>query len=497
VKPVAVALEGRESRLAKGAGATMQHVRTVVFAAWRRLCEVPVLLQDGAMYALAALFAALTALVAVSSDYRAWGQAAGLAYLGGALVCLVVFVVARRSRALTGERRIRLVALTRRVVVVLVLIGAVIVPLASQLVWRAEGTPGQHAQPEVAVVERAADRAANHHDPYLSDPTTVGYSPRTDAKHIDETSFYPYLPGMIPFGMVNALNVPAELQDARVVLVGFTLVVGAIALLWSDASLARRGRALQFLVVLPSGALALVTGGDDLPVLALMLLGLVLAERRKPVLAGLVIGFGATLKFTAWPLLLLMLFAVRDREDRPAPIRYGLSVLLVAAPIVSIGIALDPSSFIYNVVRFPLGLARVKSPAASPLLGQVLVNALPHHKFLVTAGLLAIGAAIVIAAFVRYRPHTPAQVARFTGFAMTVATALAPATRFGYLIYPVNLFVWAYVLDGMHARSLARQSASSTSKTVSDTVLVGSLSPPPSAGVIDAVTGFTTTPISQ
>jgi hypothetical protein len=32
---------------------------------------------------------------------------------------------------------------------------------------------------------------------------------------------------------------------------------------------------------------------------------------------------------------------------------------------------------------------------------------------------------------------------------MLLATLLAPATRFGYLMYPANLFVWAYLLDGM------------------------------------------------
>ncbi len=35
--------------------------------------------------------------------------------------------------------------------------------------------------------------------------------------------------------------------------------------------------------------------------------------------------------------------------------------------------------------------------------------------------------------------------------AIDFGTVLAPATRFGYLIYPANLFVWAYVLDGMNA----------------------------------------------
>jgi hypothetical protein len=456
-------------------------------------------MQDGWLYLLSAGFGGATALIAVSSDYRSWGQVAGVTYAAAAIVCFAVARVVRRSDDV--RRRTRTMAVTRRVVVVLVLGGAVLAPLISQLVWRAEGVPGQHAQPEVAVVERAADRAAHHQNPYLRNPTTVGNAPRTDAKQVDKNSFFPYLPGMVPFGLVNALKVPAELQDARVALTGFTLLVGAMALLWSDASLGRRGRALQFLVVLPSGALAMATGGDDLPVLALMLLGLVLAERRSPVLAGLAMGLGGTLKFTAWPLLLLLALGVRDRQDRPARLRYLLAVLLVVAPVLGLGIVFDPTSFFDNVVRFPLGLTRIRSPAASPLLGQVLVNVMPNHKLAVTAVLVVVGATIVLAAFVRYRPRTPAQAARFTGFAMVVATALAPATRFGYLIYPVNLYVWAYVLDGMRPqlerrRARAAQSASSSSKTVSETVLAGAL-PPLRAGVIDVVTGVTPTPTSQ
>lgn len=473
-------------------------VRSVVLAGWRRLCAVPALVQDAWLYVASAAFAGATAIMAVSSDYRTWGQTAAVAYALAAIVCLVVACRARRSSSL--ERGAHVMAVTRRVVVVAVIAGAVLAPLISQLVWRAEGLPGQHAQPEVAVVERAGDRVAHHLDPYLRNPTTVGTSPRTDAKHVDENSFFPYLPGMVPFGLVNAVKVPPELQDARVALTGFTLVVGALALLWSDASLGRRGRALQFLVALPSGALPMVTGGDDLPVLALMLLGLVLAERRRPVLAGLALGLSGTLKFTAWPLLLLMLLAVRDREGRAAPLRYGLSALIVLAPVFGAGIASSPTAFFDNVVRFPLGLAKVRSPAASPLLGQVLVNVLPHHKLAITALLVLLGAVIVSAAFFRYRPRTPAAVARFTGFAMVVATVLAPATRFGYLIYPVNLFIWAYVLDGMRTRSgrvvAGGQSASSTSKTVNETVLVGA-PPPLSAGVMDTATGWMTTPASQ
>lgn len=471
-----------------------RNVRSVTLAGWRRLCAVPALAQDALLYLGAAAFAGVTAVMAVSSDYRTWGQTASVVYAAAAAVCLVAVRRARRHGS--SARGTRFVAASRRTVLVAVILGCVVAPLSAQLVWRAEGVPGQHAQPEVAVVERAGDRVAQDRGPYLRSPTSVGISPRTDAKQVDSSAFFPYLPGMVPFGLPNALNAPPELQDARVALTSFTLLVGALALLWSDASVARRGRVLQFLVALPSGALPIVTGGDDLPVLALMLLGLVLAARRRPVLAGLALGLSGTLKFTAWPLLFMMLFAARDAEGRPAPIRYGLSAAAVALPVFAIGIASSPAAFIENVVRFPLGLTKLRSPAASPLFGQVLVNVLPHHKLAVTTLLLVAGAVIVIWGLIRYRPRTPAMVARFTAFAMLVATGLAPATRFGYLIYPVNLWIWAYLIDGMGSSFRSRQSALSTSNTVSDTVLVGALAPP-SAGVMDSAVGATTTPTSQ
>jgi hypothetical protein len=47
---------------------------------------------------------------------------------------------------------------------------------------------------------------------------------------------------------------------------------------------------------------------------------------------------------------------------------------------------------------------------------------------------------------VRRRPKTPAAMAGLIGWVMTVAILLAPATRVGYLLYPVDFFVWAWLL---------------------------------------------------
>jgi hypothetical protein len=484
-------------------------VRDAAHAWWRRICLLHPLQQDGLLYLVSAVFAALVAASAIRSDYRFWGEAVAPVYLAGAVACALAtrrLLRLQPGRAGDGLAAIaRRVAWTRRAVVLFLLLGAVIAPLMAELAFRAGDRPGANAQPEVAVIEQAGDRAAAARDPYPAAPTNVGSPPRSEASTADADSFFPYLPGMVPFGLENSISGPPELRDARVAMAGFTLLVAALVLAYPGTTVGRRGRALQFLVVLPTGSLPMVTGGDDLPVLALMLLGLVLAERRRPVLAGVALGLDATLKLTAWPVLVLMLLAVRDREERPARGRYALAAAAVLLPVLGIGIGLNPGAFLLNVVRFPLGLTTVRSPAASPLLGQVLVTLFPHEKRLITVLLVAAGLALVLAVLRRHVPRTPASVARFTCFAMVVATVLAPATRFGYLVYPANLLVWAYLLDGMSERRLAQTAAavgaqSESSISYSDKVseLVGaSCSPPARAGLIDGVTARTIAPRPQ
>jgi hypothetical protein len=53
---------------------------------------------------------------------------------------------------------------------------------------------------------------------------------------------------------------------------------------------------------------------------------------------------------------------------------------------------------------------------------------------------------VLIRHLVRRPPSSAAQVASLTGWVMLIAIMLAPATRVGYLLYPINLFVWAWML---------------------------------------------------
>jgi uncharacterized membrane protein len=257
--------------------------------------------------------------------------------------------------------------------------------------------------------------------------------------------YYPYLPGMVVFGLASERGGEGGLTDARIQFLVFTAVVSVVALSRLRPPTDARVRALQVLTVLPTAALPLATGGDDMPVVALMLLGLVALQRRRPVLAGLALGAASSLKFTAWALVVLALWAATDRKGRRAGGRYLLGVVAMMAPVVLPLALTNTAAFVDNVIRFPLGLAGVSSPAASALPGHILVALFPHeHRvYVVVAGV--VGLAVMLWFLARTPPRDAAAVTTFTGWVMLVGIMLAPATRVGYLLYPINLFIWAWM----------------------------------------------------
>jgi len=103
-----------------------------------------------------------------------------------------------------------------------------------------------------------------------------------------------------------------------------------------------------------------------------------------------------------------------------------------------------PWAFMTNVFAFPLGVAGVRSPAASPLPGHILTTwwaPLGH--------VLAPSALFVLSYYSwRYaRRHWPLSLSTMLGLmsvAFTVMIMSASATRIGYIIYPINLAVWSW-----------------------------------------------------
>jgi MYXO-CTERM domain-containing protein len=413
--------------------------------------------RDAFLYGCSAVFAGVAAVAMGIPLYRQWGQLAVGPY---ALAAVFMVVVARRSgpagrkigRAGAGaaERRRRRWNWARVVGFVIVLFGATLVPLSLEVVWRSEGNAALHVQPEVVVVQQAGVRAAQGKDPYRVVDRNGHLVIHQSAEPPYEL-YYPYLPGMVIFGFssgsaVSGNEVEARLTDARIQFLVFTVVVSLVALSRLRPPSDARGRSLQVLTVLPTAALPLATGGDDMPVAALMLLGLAALQRRRPVLAGLALGAASSLKFTAWPLVVFGLWVVRDLSGHRAAGRYALGVVAVVGPVVFPVALRNPSAFVDNVIRFPLGLAGVSSPAASALPGHILVSAIPgsHRIYVAVVGI--IGLALLALLLARRPPGNAAQLATFTGWVMLIAILLAPATRVGYLLYPINLFVWAWML---------------------------------------------------
>ena len=469
--------------------------------------------RDALLYGCSALFAGVTAFVVGIPLYRQWGQMAlGPYAVAAALMAVVagrIAVTARADRGsgpeaapsgsapvgrngsaprpITGGRGWRA---ARVAAFLIALFGATIVPLAMEVIWRSEGNAALHVQPEVVVVEQAGDRAAHGKDPYRVVDRNGRILIHEHTEPIYEL-YYPYLPGMVVFGFSTGSKVEARLTDARIQFLIFTALVGLFALSRLRPPTDARVRALQVLTVLPTAALPLATGGDDMPVVALMLLGLVALKRRRPLLAGLALGAASSLKFTAWPLALLALWAVSDARQRRAAGRYALGVLVVMGPVVLPVALRNPSAFVDNVIRFPLGLAGVSSPAASALPGHILVAALPGIHRAYVAVVVVVGGAALLWRLRRRPPRNAAEVAGLTGWVMLIAILLAPATRVGYLLYPINLFVWAWMLGRADdpvplPSSGADQLSSGSSNSSSETVVVPA-----------EVVGDTVTPSSQ
>jgi hypothetical protein len=261
--------------------------------------------------------------------------------------------------------------------------------------------------------------------------------------------YNPYLPLMSLFGGPRSTDAPPRLTDARVAFSVFTILVVVLAMALCRGPTGPRVLALQSMTVLPTAALPLATGGDDVPVAALLLLGLVLLQRRRPLWAGVALGVAASMKITAWPLAALAFLAARDRNGergRRPSWAVVVGIVGVMIPAVLPTAAENLSAFIENVVRFPLGLAGVQSPAASPLIGHLVVSLFPGIHRIFTVIVAGVGLLVLGYFLVRRRPTTPAGLARLVGWVMAVAILLAPATRVGYLLYPVDFFVWAWLL---------------------------------------------------
>ena len=404
-------------------------------------------LRDAVLYGLSGLFGLVVAFTSNLALYREWGAMAAPTYF---LAMLSLLVAYRRYRSADEAPCFRF----RLVIAAIVVTGALVVPLAMEVSWRTSTpNPYLHVQPEVTGIERAGKDMALAKDPYhLVEKFPEATNPANDTTF---EKFFPYLPLMAVFGYASSTTAPVEVTDARVTFTLVTLVIGGAAIALAQLSRRRRLSLAQFLVVLPMGSLPLVTGGDDLPVLALLLLGLVLMERERDLPAGVMFGLAAALKFTAWPIAVLSVIFVAATRPKKTRLLMGAGFMGVLIPIVLPYSIMNPAAFVQNVILFPLGLSGVESPAASPLVGHFIVTLLPgfHQAYVVL--IAVVGVAMFARRLIRHTPSIGADVATLAGWCAMFAVVVAPSTRVGYLIYPLNFFLWGACLGASKNASIS------------------------------------------
>jgi hypothetical protein len=408
-----------------------------------RGCE---LWLDVVLYGASAAAATVVALVSGIPLYRRWGWMAVGVYAGGA-VAAVAFGARTGSAVAPGPRgRVPWgrpdVARIRSWLALAVLIGSAIVPLAVLSAVRSEPGRLPYVQSEVIVTEEAAKALLDGRDPYAA---TFLHGPLV-ARPLATKTHFPYLPGMVAFGVPRALDGRSPASDARVWFAAATLGVAAAALLGRRRApfpADRRLLAFGVLAVLPTGALLMATGGDDVPVAALMLLALVLLRDDRPIPSGLALGVAMALKQTAW---LLAPFLVLVAHGRDARTRMLAAIAAVVIPVVVPFVVWNPAAFVEDAIRFPLGLGAQRSAAGTPTLGSVLIDAFPGARTALVAVFVAIVVTAAIAAMVLRRPRSAAGAAAAAGVIFGVALLLAPSARLGYVIYPIDLLVWAFAL---------------------------------------------------
>ncbi|MFZ0665449.1 MAG: glycosyltransferase family 87 protein [Acidimicrobiales bacterium] len=419
--------------------------------------------RDTVVYASAAAFALGTMRLSSIQIYQQWAEIAiGPYVLATVLSLLTVRRAARRrdemlravpadgsTHTRSGIRGIRL-SNVRVGIFLFVLIGSTLLPLTLEVFLQSQTGGTSHVQPEVLVVERSGRLVALGKDPYgiVTGKKLTGQAAIAMRGQPAYDEYDPYGPLMALFGLPSSLHASPKITDARVYFSLVSVMLVAIALALCRGSSEPRLLALQGMTVLPTAALPMATAGDDLPVAAVLLLGMFFLHRRRPLAGGLMLGFAAGLKFTAWPLVLLAFLVARDQEGRrgrgTAWLAAGMAAVLV--PSVLPLFIQNPTSFLDNVVRFPLGLGKIGSPAASALPGHILVTMFPQIKHVLPVA-LCVGAVVIMSwVLVKHRPRTVSDVCRLGGWLMTAGILFAPATRVGYLLYPINFFIWSWLI---------------------------------------------------
>jgi Glycosyltransferase family 87 len=325
----------------------------------------------------------------------------------------------------------------RRVPLIMPLLLALAGALAAPVVWLATRvTPTA----EVKVISQSAVLLLQHGTPYLPQGQLDSW-----------VSYNPYLPVMAVFGLPKALGATGLWADPRL-----WLTAVSIALIWAAFAVAaphrhcedcRHGVLLStvFIAASPVIAFPLAVGITDPPVIALMFLTLALIARPSGLIkAAAALGVACAMKATAWPAVPVFTAMLAARDGVRKAWRFAAATLVIAG-VLSVLMApaalANPYALLQNTVLFPLGLTKHKTPAASPLPGHLLADTGMAGHWAAVGLLVAAGVAFVVWLIVR-----PPKDARAAAWRLAVGLAvmftLAPATRWGYFVYPIGLVGW-------------------------------------------------------
>jgi hypothetical protein len=358
--------------------------------------------------------------------------------------------------------------------------------LAAPALWLLTREP---TPPDVAVVARSGVLLLHHGTPYL---------PAGALSAGGWLAYNPYLPVMALFGLPGAAGLPGKTWP-WLIAVTFLLLYATCRVTLAPRDGGQRDGGQRdggqrdggqrdggqraalglaaFWLGCPVMALPLTMGITDPPVIALTCLALALLARsgrtagagardgrgrgRDALLAAAVLGAACAMKYTAWPALAIVAVMVAARDGVRPAVRFTVAVLATAAGLVAAlapaGLS-HPAAIVANTVAYPLGLTAAKSPAQSPLPGHLL-STLGAGGHLAALVLLAAAGLAVAASLVIAPPATPAAAARRIAAALTALFLLSPATRFGYLIYPVSLYAWSVLASWAEARTGHRLAA--------------------------------------
>ena len=355
----------------------------------------------------------LVAVLSTDHIHQLWGEIAAIGY-GLALIAVLALRHSRTADLALG----------------LAFLGGLAVPFGY---LAARGL----MQPEVRVVALSGMSLIHHGTPYTASAVLAATK--------DPNAYNPYLPLMAVFGLPRAFFNLSLLTDPRIWFGAVFIVIFWLALRRGGAR--DPGRWTVLVAGSPVIAFELAVGGTDVPMVAFLCLGFAYLWVRKPVLAGLALGLGSSMKATAWPALLVAAALLAVTEGRRAVRNFTLTALAVLVVCVGPFVFHHPRALVTNTILFPLGLAHIQSQASSPLPGHIIAQAWGHTGHTVVVVLLALaGLAVAVSLLVRPPRTVPRAVTLLAG-AMTLMFVLAPSTRFGYFIYPAALAIWLLVVQ--------------------------------------------------